>query len=187
MPMLTVRAAHAWFRSNRWSPTRAGARAGSTAGGLRPGSRTAFWDCCRTIIGAAEAAEIEFWDTLGELEPVERTEFGGAAPRWWREAVDLLEAGACRAVSVAAVAQQVGVHPVHLARVCRRELGCTVRQYLRRQRVLAAWRACECGEKSLVEIAAATGFADQAHMSRSFGRELGISPARLARLVRDSA
>jgi AraC family transcriptional regulator len=75
------------------------------------------------------------------------------------------------------------VHPVHLARVCRRQFGCTVRQYIRQRRVLAAWRACERAESSLAAIAAHTGFADQAHMTRAFAEVLGVSPARLRRLI----
>ena len=72
---------------------------------------------------------------------------------------------------------------MHLARVCRRRLGCTVRQYIRQRRVLAAWRSWERSEGTLAAIAQAVGFADQAHMTRAFAVELGVSPGRLRRLI----
>ena len=75
------------------------------------------------------------------------------------------------------------VHPVHLARVCRRQVGCSLRQYLLERRTLLAWRRCTAGQQSLTTIAAELGFADQAHMTRTFASKLGVSPARLRRLA----
>jgi AraC-like DNA-binding protein len=62
-----------------------------------------------------------------------------------------------------------------------------VREYLRERRTLAAWRACQLSDDSLAAIAARTGFADQAHMTRSFAHVLGTTPARLRRLAAPSA
>ncbi|REK12047.1 MAG: AraC family transcriptional regulator [Planctomycetota bacterium] len=130
---------------------------------------------------SATALEAALWTEFDAALPPE-SELRPTPPVWWDDAVDLLnvEAG----VSVAAVARRVGVHPVHLARVCRKQFGCSVRAYLRTRRVLAAWRACEREEASLAAIAARSGFADQAHMTRAFAQVLGISPGRLRKLVR---
>lgn len=131
----------------------------------------------------AETAEADLWDALGHLasdgDQVQRS-----IPRWWSDAVDLLDACATQSISVTDVARRVGVHPVHLARVCRRQFGCTVQQYIRQRRVLAAWRAWERGEGPLSAIAARAGFADQAHMTRSFAAVLGVAPGRLRRITR---
>jgi len=131
--------------------------------------------------GSGEAAELALWDALAQVSLGD----GDAhrCPSWWPRAVELLVVDSTRSISAAEVARKVGVHPVHLARVCRRQLGCTLHEHLRRRRVLAAWRACERGEDSLAAIAARVGFADQAHMTRAFASVLGISPARLTRLV----
>jgi AraC family transcriptional regulator len=130
-----------------------------------------------------ESAELAFWETIEHLRPSLQNQDGASGRDWWSDALDLLNAESPHAVSVAAIARRVGVHPVHLARVCRRKLGCTVREYLRQRRTLAAWRACEEHGQPLSVIAARCGFADQSHMTRAFTRELGISPARLRRLL----
>jgi AraC family transcriptional regulator len=131
---------------------------------------------------ALESAELVFWETISQLQP-SLGEAGARNGDWWSEALELLNAESSHAVSVSDVARRVGVHPVHLARICRRKLGCSVREYLLQRRTLTAWRACEERNQSLSAIAARCGFADQAHMTRAFTRELGISPARMQRLL----
>lgn len=137
----------------------------------------------RNPIDTSESAEFAFWETIEHLRPSLKNHAGASGGDWWNEALDLLNAEASQPVSVAAIARRVGVHPVHLARVCRHKLGCTVREYLRQRRTLAAWCACEEHSQPLSAIAARSGFADQSHMTRAFTRELGISPARLRRLL----
>jgi AraC family transcriptional regulator len=132
---------------------------------------------------AAETAEMELWDVLDDSQALcFEYRRSPARPRWWADAVDLLDECTTRSISVAAVADRVGVHPVYLARVCRRQLGCTVQQYVRQRRVLAAWRSWDRGQRSLAAIALEVGFADQSHMTRAFVELLGVSPGRLRRL-----
>jgi AraC family transcriptional regulator len=131
--------------------------------------------------GSGEAAELALWDALDRVRGDDRD--AHRTPSWWPRALELLEVDVVRSISASEVARTVGVHPVHLARVCRRQLGCTLHEHLRRRRVLAAWRACERGDESLAAIAARVGFADQSHMTRAFASVLGISPARLKRFA----
>jgi len=79
-------------------------------------------------------------------------------------------------VSAAELAREVGVHRVHLARVFRAHLGCSIGDYHRRRRV--AWAANELrhGEASLSDIALRAGFADQSHFSRVFKQWTGVTP-----------
>lgn len=133
-------------------------------------------------VNAMESAELAFWETISHLHP-SFADVGDPGRDWWADALGLLNAESSQAVSVSGIARRVGVHPVHLARVCRRKLGCTVREYLRQRRTLVAWRACEERGQPLSAIATRCGFADQSHMTRAFTRELGISPARLQRLL----
>lgn len=98
------------------------------------------------------------------------------APRWLSVARDAIEALAPDDTpSVQAVAAAVGIHPVHLARTYRRAHGhgpATAIQLARLARVAEAMR----GNETLAELAAAYGFADQAHLSRSFRQHWGITP-----------
>ena len=132
--------------------------------------------------GARETGEMIFWDVVESLFPGRTGQPTSPPPVWWADALDLLGQCTVQSVSVTDVALRVGVHPVHLARVFRARFGCTVRRYIRERRVLAAWRACEACDESLVAIAARSGFADQAHMTRAFTEILGVSPGRLKRL-----
>lgn len=133
--------------------------------------------------GAVEAAEIELFEAMGQTDAEANNATSHGRPRWWPVAVDAIEQCTSRSISVASVAAQVGVHPVHLTRVCRRQFGCTVQQYVRQRRVLAAWRACDRDDTPLATVALEAGFADQSHMTRAFVAVLGTSPGRLRRLA----
>jgi AraC family transcriptional regulator len=133
-------------------------------------------------VAARESGELSFWNVVESLFPARTRQAASPQPSWWADALDLLGQCTIQPVSVTEVALRAGVHPVHFARVFRARFGCTVRRYIRERRVLAAWRACEACDESLVAIAARSGFADQAHMTRAFTEILGVSPGRLKRL-----
>ena len=82
------------------------------------------------------------------------------------------------------LAQEVGVHPVHVARTFRAAYDLTPGQYLRRLRVDWAAEQIKNTERPLVEIALAAGFADQSHLSRAFKSYLSTTPAAWRRLHR---
>ncbi len=126
---------------------------------------------------------MELWDVVDRSDMAPVGDCSDRRPRWWSDAIAQLELCTVQPISVSAVAVRVGVHPVYLARVCRRRLGCTVQQYVRQRRVLAAWRAWDHQEASLATIALKVGFSDQAHMTHAFADVLGVSPGRLRRLA----
>jgi AraC family transcriptional regulator len=100
------------------------------------------------------------------------------APRWLRRAEDFLHAHFREPVTLRDAAREAGVHPVYLARVFRARHGAPVSAYLRTLRLAEAGRLV-LGGSALVDAAYASGFADQAHFSRSCSRELGLSPKHL--------
>jgi AraC family transcriptional regulator len=93
-----------------------------------------------------------------------------------RRVVDLLEADLANAPTLAGLAREAGLHPSHLARCFRAALGETIGEYVRRRRVEQSLGALARPELSLAEIAAAAGFADQAHFGRVFKRHFGTTP-----------
>jgi len=99
-------------------------------------------------------------------------------PAWLREARDLLHDRFAERIMLAEIAQQVAVHPVHLARTFRKRFRCTPGEYQRRLRVDHAGRQLATTRRSLADIALGAGFADQAHFSRIFKAHTGLSPAR---------
>lgn len=98
-------------------------------------------------------------------------------PRWLRQAVELLHAQFSEPLTLSAVAQSVGVHPVHLARTFRQRYRCTVGDYVRRLRVESACRALATSDTPLAEVALLAGFSSQSHLSTAFKLNTGMTPA----------
>jgi AraC family transcriptional regulator len=114
---------------------------------------------------------------------VERAPEVSGAPGWLRRARELLRDTCCGTgpKSVAEIAGELGVHPVHLARRFRQSFGMTPGEYMRRCRLERARRLMRRSTAPLAEIAAATGFSDQSHFSNAFRKSFGISPGAFRR------
>ena len=97
-------------------------------------------------------------------------------PLWLRQARALVDLHFTQPLPLASVAGRVGVHPVHLARTFRRCYQTTFAGYVRHLRIEFARREL-AGSASLSAIAAAAGFCDQSHFSRSFKQYTGMTPA----------
>lgn len=108
---------------------------------------------------------------------------GSGRPAWLARAVACLRECATAPARVTDIAEEAGVHPVHLARVFRKHLGLSPGEYLRRARVQAAMELVEQTSEPLATIALRAGFCDQSALTRAFGRELGTTPAAYRRVV----
>ena len=98
--------------------------------------------------------------------------------RWLEQARDILHEQFADNLTIAGIANLVGVHPVHLASSFRKTYHCTIGEYRRRLRIEFSCRELSQSHASLAEIALAAGFANQAHFSRSFKRLTGTTPAK---------
>ena len=98
-------------------------------------------------------------------------------PRWLRAVRDRLHDEFASPFSLEELAQTADVHPAHLARVFRREYGCTAGDYVRRLRVEYACRLLLSGDAPLGVIAHSAGFADQSHFTKTFRLLTGQTPA----------
>lgn len=87
-------------------------------------------------------------------------------------------------LSVAAVANDLGVHPVHLARGFRKRFGTTPTEFIRAYRCERAAEMLRAGRESLVSIALDCGFGDQSSFTRAFRRSMGVTPGAFRRIVR---
>jgi AraC family transcriptional regulator len=104
--------------------------------------------------------------------------------RWLERARDSLHAHFLEPIALAAIANSVGVHPIHLARVFRQSYGCTVGEYVRRLRIEFACREISQTDKSFTEIAVTAGFYDQGHFSRTFKQMVGLTPGQYRAVFR---
>jgi AraC family transcriptional regulator len=138
----------------------------------------------RADAAAAAAVEQIALEIAAELARLPGGTQEAGAPPWLRRVRDAVCDTYADPLPLAVVAEQVGVHPVHLARAFRRHFGETVGACVRRRRVEAACRRIVATEDPLTSIALDAGFADQAHFSRTFKRHVGMRPSDYASLVR---
>ena len=86
-------------------------------------------------------------------------------------------------VSVASLADAVGLNERTLQRLCGRFLGVTPQWLIRQRRLQDAGQELRSGYGSLSGIAAGLGYSDQAHFSRDFRRATGWTPGEFAALA----
>jgi AraC family transcriptional regulator len=100
-----------------------------------------------------------------------------STPLWLQQARALVERHFAERLPLSAVADLVGVHPVHLARSFQRFYQTTFASHVRHLRIEFARRELAATASSLSDIAAAAGFCDQSHFTRTFKRHTGLTPA----------
>ena len=83
-------------------------------------------------------------------------------------------------VTLAGLAERVGLHPHYLLDVFRRETGISPVRYWRQRRIEAAFEDLR-GGKALASVATQAGFYDQAHFTRVFKSFYGVTPGRVIR------
>lgn len=105
----------------------------------------------------------------------------GAPPAWLRRAEEYLRENALGSVRAEEAARVAGVHPVMLARWFRRIHGATIGEFVRRLRVDRAADLLSRTTLPLSHIAQDCGFADHSHFTRTFRRELQLSPSEYRR------
>lgn len=106
------------------------------------------------------------------------------SPHWLEQVTELLRARFAENLELAELAAAAGVHAVHLARVFRKFQGCTVGEYVRGLRIEYASRQISATDAALADIAAAAGFFDQSHFSRTFKRHTGMLPTEFRAVFR---
>lgn len=105
------------------------------------------------------------------------------APAPARDWLDLF-ADALRAdpaAKIGPLARRFGVTPTHAARAFARRFGLTPAAFRNELRVRAGLQRLSAPRAILADVAAACGFADQAHMTRSMAAVTGQTPSRLKR------
>lgn len=101
----------------------------------------------------------------------------GTSRGWMDDLVEELHRDPCAEASLGALAQRFGVHEAHMARAFRRRHGCSIGEYSRWLRLERSKAALTETTGTISEIALETGFYDQAHYSRAFKQQYGLSPS----------
>ena len=94
-----------------------------------------------------------------------------------RRVLSYLEDNLHRRVPIGELAQEVGLSESWFAHAFKRETGQTPLQWQTRRRIEWAQQMLDEAGASVADVAAATGFADQAHLTRVFRNLTGSTPA----------
>ena len=122
------------------------------------------------LVHAVDALVVEL---VGSIEPDGHDE--RTLPPWLRRS--LLRLGDVgEAPTVAELAADAGVHPVHFARTFRQFMDRTPADFMRARRVERAIGLLRHTPRPLIDIAISCGFVDQSHLTRAVRRATGVTP-----------
>jgi AraC family transcriptional regulator len=121
---------------------------------------------------AVEAAALELVARVARSVGLERR------PTWLGKARAVLHDRYADPLSLNEIADAIGIEPERLARGFRRAYGEPLGTYLRRIRVNAAAMLLATTDEPISRVAGEVGFADQAHLTRWFGRYLETTPGK---------
>jgi AraC family transcriptional regulator len=111
-----------------------------------------------------------------------RVQYGADRSRGVRRVVASIDERLDQHLTLTGLAMEAGLHPTHLARSFRSLTGYTVGEYIRQRRVSRAQQLFITNPSYTVSrVAMESGFFDHAHLTRSFGRLLGVSPSEYRR------
>lgn len=94
---------------------------------------------------------------------------------------DYIEAWLDKALTLNRLAEETDVSAEHLARAFRTKYGETLHHYVIRRRIERSKHLLRSTDMPIAEIAQATGFSSQSHLSALFQRSVGTSPGRYRR------
>ncbi|MEK0444994.1 MAG: HTH-type transcriptional activator RhaS [Verrucomicrobiota bacterium] len=108
---------------------------------------------------------------------VTQVQTAGEALRRLAAAVESLHRDYAQALTSAGLASLAGLSVSQFERTFRKLLGTTPRQYLLRVRVTQACRLLAETSRTVATLALECGFYDQAHFTRAFKAQMGVSPS----------
>ena len=118
--------------------------------------------------------------TLAPIEVV-----GGLPPRRLQKVLEHVKENIEKDLSVAEMAQVVGMSQYYFSKLFKMSTGTTPHQYVMRQRVERAQELLRDGGAALVEVATNVGFETQSHFTSVFRRLVGITPKKFREMRSD--
>ncbi|MGB8843775.1 MAG: helix-turn-helix domain-containing protein [Aliidongia sp.] len=106
---------------------------------------------------------------------------GGVAPTKLRRVVEFIGAHLDEDLKLADLAAIAEMSSHHFGEAFKLSTGTSPHHYVMEQRVQAARQLLGDSERPIAEIAYATGFASQAHLTENFHRRFGATPAQYRR------
>ena len=128
-------------------------------------------------------------ETLDRIEAVlgRRRALGSATQRLVRRAIAYIELHHSDAITRDEIASYVAISPDYLTDCFHQELGVTPITYLTRCRIREAKELLERSDRTVTDIAMSVGFSEVSHFTRTFHRDVGVSPRAYRRGHRGTA
>ncbi len=130
---------------------------------------------------AKEIVDAYVGATLAPIEVV-----GGLPPRRLQRVLEHVKENLEKDLSVAEMAQVVGMSQYYFSKLFKMSTGTTPHQYVMRQRVERAQELLRDGNTALVEVATHVGFETQSHFTSVFRRLVGITPKKFREMRSDT-
>jgi len=105
----------------------------------------------------------------------------GLSPAARARVLELIDARLDRGISIDELAREADLSPSYFTRAFKQTIGRPPYQHILSLRLARARRLLEEPGARLSDIAFRTGFADQAHFTRLFKREFGVTPGAVVR------
>ncbi len=109
---------------------------------------------------------------------------GGLSPVVKRRVFDFVEAHLDQPLTIEDLADVADLSAYHFARMFRKTVGEAPHKFVLRQRIERAMEMLRDDRASVAEIALATGFSSQAHLTTRFSHFTGLTPAKYRNLAR---
>ena len=122
-------------------------------------------------------------ETLQRIEAALEHQRGSGNPtqRLVRHAMGYIHAHYTERLTRERIASHVNINPDYLTDCFRQEAGVTPIAYLNRYRIWQARELLENSDSKITQIALAVGFSEGAHFTRTFQREVGVTPSAYRR------
>ena len=117
-------------------------------------------------------------ETLGHVEAAltRQHTLNRSTQQLIRKAMAYIHTNCAEPITREGIAEHIGISADYLTDCFRQELGITPITYIRRYRIRQACELLQSSEKSITQIAMAVGFSDGAHFTRTFQREMNMTP-----------
>ena len=128
--------------------------------------------------------EVEHRETAGHSLSGRRPARSHLAPWQTRRAIEFVQANLAGTIRIEDLARVTRLSTSYFSKAFRSDFGESPYAYVVRHRIERAQEMMLLSDKPLASIAIACGLADQCHLTRLFGRIVGVSPANWRRLRR---
>lgn len=145
-----------------------------------------YWDALKGQPHGSLIGDAIFLALAAQVSPqvLQRRAAGKHGEAWRvRNALDFIHASLTEELSIVKIAAAAGTSPYYLNHAFRAAIGCSIWQYVLRERARFAFLLIQGRSTLLTEIAYSAGFSSYAGFVAIMRREFGHTPAKLASLA----